>query len=231
MAADMLELNAQQLHKLKKLFVRSPTKFARVSGELLNDFAFGVRNTSMETLREKLVIRNPRFMASRLQVDRARGRLPIQAQESTVGSVGKKRFTGWREQQTGEKSTRERVATLIARKGSRKRQIAPSARLKPSLELKRFTDYPGASPNMRSTRMLQALDRARWKKPFYLTKKRGIQPGVWVFKGRKLRPLQLFKRGKKLKRNPWLTDARDRYFQREDIGRLWARKIERIFRR
>jgi len=198
---------------------------------MLNNFAFGTRLTSIEVIREKLTVRNPRFLESRIRVDKATGRGPMAAQEARTGSVPTKRFSGWVEQVTGERTARDRVINLLARSGQKAKQAKPRARLKPGKDFEKFSNYSGTSPNLKSIRMLQTLDRKRWKKPFFLTKKRGVQPGLWVFHRRKLRPLQLFKAGKRVKRVPWHTEGRARYFQRTDLGRMWGRQLRHIYRK
>lgn len=230
MAERLFDVDASQLLKLTTFYAKAPKKFAKATGSMLTDFAFGTRTAAIEVIREKMVVRSGAFVERQLRVEKSHRRLPIQSQESEAGSVATKRFTGWKEQQTGQKTARERVINLLARRGSPKRKAAPKARLKPGRQFESYRDYPGRTPETRSTVMLQILGRKRWKEPFLVTKKRGILPGLYRFKNRKLRALQLFGRKIQPKRVAWLTIARDRYFQREDIGRLWARTLGRILR-
>lgn len=230
MAGGILQVETRDLARLTAFYARAPRQFAKASGTVLTEIAFGTRNTAIEVLREKMVVRNPRFVEGRIQVVKSHGRLPIQTQRSEVGSVKGPRFTGWREQERGEKTARSRVINLLARRGSQKQKAVPSARLKKGADFKSYRDFPGRSPEHRSTLMLQALNRTRWKRPFLITRKRGIKPGLYKFKGDQLKPLQLFRRKIQPRRIPWLKTATDRYFQRESLGRLWARVLSRILR-
>lgn len=231
MAGELFQVDQREMMELIRFFHRAPRKFAKASGYMLNDFAFGVRNTAIEVLRERMTVRDPRFVERRLQVEKSSTRPPFEAQQSEVGSTFFKRFSGWREQQTGERTTRERTINLLARRGSKKRKAVPMARLKPGADFESYHRYPGASVEQQNVTMLQKLDRKRWKRPFLVLGKRGMRPGLYKFYRRKPRLLQVFNPSDpQPNRLPWLTIATDRYFQRVNIGQLWRKKIDRILR-
>lgn len=213
-------------------YAKAPKKFARATGAMLNEFAFGTRNTSIEVIRERMTVRNPRFVESRLQVDKAVGRLPIQGQKALMGSVRSPRFSGWEEQQTGARTARERTINLLARGGGTKRQVPPRYRLKSGKQFESYKNYPGRGVERRTIVMLQQLDRQRWKQPFVIHKKKGMIPGLYKFKRRKPRLLQVFvPRRAQPKKVPWITMARERFFQRADIRALWAQTLRPALRR
>lgn len=222
MAEKMFHVSQGDLVKFQSFLKKAPSRFAKATGSTINDFAFGTMNTSSEVIREKMNVRAPGFLTSHLRVAKSNRRLPMSGQKSEAGSLSGPRFTGWREQQTGEKTARQRVINLNARIGqSMRRRVRGKNRIRAGSDFQRFRNFQGGSPNQRSTKMLQALDRKRWKEPFYLTRKRGVQPGVWIFRRRKLTPLHLFKVSQP-RRIRWLSIAVERYFQRQPIERTWA---------
>jgi len=227
MPAQLFEVDFSELERLEELYQRAPRQFARAIGSMLNEFAFGTRNTSIEVIRERMVVRNPGFVSSRLRVEKSDKRPPIDALKSIVGSIRSPRFSGWEEQQTGVRTARERVINLLARGRSRKKRAAPRFRLKPGREFESYKNYPGKGIEGRTIIMMQKLDRQRYKQPFLVHEKRGMSPGLYKFHRRKPRLLQLFDpRRAQPKKIPWMTMARDRFFQRADIRRLWARELE-----
>jgi hypothetical protein len=226
MAGETFKVDDRDLRELRDFYRRAPAVFRTVAADLINDFAFGSRNASFEVLREKMVIRNFGFMQRQIRVAKARQNAPIDTQKAEVGSVPTRRFSGWKEQQTGERTARERVVNLLARGGNKKRQVRRPARLRPGSDFESYRKYPGRGVEQRNIVMLQRLDSQRWKRPFLVLGKRGMRPGLYKFVRRKPKLLQLFDpKSAQPRKIPWLTDAVARYFQREDIGRLWARKM------
>ena len=231
MAEKTFDLNTKGIEKMVKLFRKMPREFAKGTGSMLNDFAFGTRNTSFEVIQESMVVRSRAFVNSRFRVEKTHRRMPMETQEATVGSIFSKRHSGWREQQTGEKTARERTITELGRLKNRTRKLVGSARFKKENVFESHRDYKGKSVEHRNIVMMQTLDRRRWKKPFIISGKKGMISGLYKFFRRKPRLLQVFD-SKKLqpKRIPWMEDAITRYFQREDLGRLWKGTMRRMLR-
>lgn len=231
MADDLFTVDNKDLKKILKFFRQSPERFAKATGSMLNDFAFGTRNTAFEVINELMTVRNRNFVNSRLRVEKSHRRMPMESQEATTGSISSPRFSGWKEQQTGQKTTRERTITLLGRLNRKPRKLVGRARMKDVGRFESYHRYPGRGREQKNIVMMQKLDRLRWKQPFIISGKKGMVAGLYKFKKKKPRLLQVFD-PKKLqpKRIPWMEDAVRRYFQREDIGRLWARTLRRLIK-
>ena len=231
MADELFTVDNKDLKKILKFFRQSPERFAKATGSMLNDFAFGTRNTSIEVINENMTVRNIRFVMSRMRTEKSHQRMPMESQQSTVGSITSPRFSGWKEQQTGQKTARERTITLLGRMRRKTRKLVRTARLKDVGRFESYHKYPGRGREQKNIIMMQKLDRQRWKKPFIISGKKGMVAGLYKFRRRKPRLLQVFE-PKKLqpKRIPWMEDAIRRYFQRQDIHRLWARTLRRLIK-
>lgn len=101
-----------------------------------------------------MIVRNKRFVASKIKVDKTHTRQPISSQEAIVGSIDGPRFSGWVEQELGTKTKRTRVFTRLARRGSPTRPAQPSVRLKASNDFTTPDDYPRLDDNHRAVVML-----------------------------------------------------------------------------
>lgn len=231
MADRIFTVDTKDVDKLVKFYKRAPRMFANATGSMLNDFAFGVRNTAIEVIHEKMTVRSSQFVISSMKAKKTHKRLPIGSQESEAGSVERKRSTGWKEQQLGTKTARERTITLLGRRKSAKRKLIGPARFKPGSDMEIYKKYPGSGPEQRNTIMMQKLDRKRWRKPFVIVKKKGMTSGVYKFLRRKPKLLQVIKsEDVQPEKIPWMLDAVDRYFKREDLPRLWGRTLQRILK-
>jgi hypothetical protein len=229
MNEGMFDVDLTMIRGLEAIYRKTPKFFAKATGDMLNEFAFGTRVEAFYEIASRMTVRNPRFVSSRLQVTKSKRSLPVAGQVSVMGSKATDRFSGWTEQQLGTKTARERVITVLARMGNFKRQAAPKARLKPSNEFLSYHDIrlkSGNSAEQRSIVLIRMLARAKSTQPFILTRKNGMKPGLYRLKGGKVKLLQRFER-EQPQRIPWITNARARYFRDTDIKRLWHKTFER----
>ena len=230
----MFEMEAKDIVTLIRWYRNAPKQFARASGTLLNNLAFGARASMLEEIDRGMVVRNKRFVASKIRVHKSHTRQPISSQEAIVGSVDGPRFSGWVEQELGKKTDRTRVFSMLARRGSAFRPAQPSARLKPSNDFPTPDDYPGLDENHRAVVMLQSLGRQNYRKPFVIKGHRRIKPGVYRFGGGKrgkkqIHVLQQFKaKTVQPRRFRWLSLGYMGYMRRVHLGREWSRVITRI---
>jgi hypothetical protein len=243
MNEGMFDVDLTMIRGLEAIYRKTPKFFAKATGDMLNNFAFGTRVEAFYEIASRMTVRNPGFVSSRLQVTKSKRSLPVASQVSFMGSVainaGKTKstgkshggFTGWAEQQLGTRSTRERTASLLSRMGSPARQMTGPSRLKPSNVFLSYADFrirKGANPELQTIVMLQMLSRAHYTKPFFISrKKQGMTPGLYKFKGGHPKLLQAFVTPEQPKHVPWLTNARTRYFRDTDIKRLWHKTFER----
>jgi hypothetical protein len=224
MANGMFDIQTRDVEALARFYVKAPRIFAQASGSMLNEFAFGTRIEAFYEIAGKMTVRNPKFVASRLQVTKSRLTRPIANQQSITGSVATQRFSAWQEQQLGKDTARKRTISLLARMGSTARQAAPRARLKPGNRIWKPEPFPGKDINQKSIVMMQKLSRAGVTEPFLLLHKTGMIPGLYKFKGGKPRLLQSFAT-KQPHKIPWLTAGRERYFRETNLSALWARTL------
>lgn len=208
---------------------KAPRKFARASANTLNSFAFGNRRKQQLILKNRLNVKNEKFVKSALRVQKASTSAPMESQVAISGSIFKNRFSGWREQELGVATDRSKTSTLFGRGGGR-RQLAPSARMKPGRSFTSPDDFEGKNDQHRVIVMLNTLSRTGNKKPFFITGHRKFKSGLYKFRGKKIKRLQTFKNKKQPKRLRWLTLARQLYFSTTSIGDVWADSLRRVLR-
>ena len=228
--SQLFDIEAKNLIRLHRFYRKAPKMFARASANVLTSFAFGNRSKSLDIIKSKMTVRNERFVAGSLRVDRARGNIPLSAQQAMVGSIKRDRFTGWIEQETGQKTTRTRTTTLLARGGNVSRQVRPAFRLKPGNKFASPDDFSGQSPQHRVTVMLQTLSRQKSTRPFIIKGHRKFKSGLYKFLRKKIRRIQTFKNPKQPKRIHWLTGGARLYFRSTSIDQVWAEALKRVLR-
>jgi hypothetical protein len=243
-ADDLFQFKSRDLINLRKFYKRAPKKFAAASGMLLNNFAFGSRLGSIEVIHQGMVVRSAGFVHSRLQVKKSHFREPISSQVAEMGSVSDRsgRFTGWREQELGQRKSRKKFATLRARKNIKQRIVQRKFRLDaPFITPSRYPKrrgFKGKNIDQRIMIMLKTLDRMNYPAPFKILGHSRIPSGLYIFGGgrtqhdqRELEAVQLFGRPKRTKRVRWLSGGTKRYFGRINLRREWARVIDRVLKR
>jgi hypothetical protein len=224
----MTDLFTVRIPKLKKLYQEFPTKFRKAESNVLNSFAFGARNSAIETLRKKMIVRDRRFLEAGLKVKKSSFKDPI----SEMGSIYRPSFSGWREQQTGERVDRNRIATVAARRGNIQNKIAPSVRMKRSNEFLRDSEViPGRTGAGRSAAMIAYVQRKKHNKPFILSGSTKYPKGLYRRKRKRIVLLQkLGDVAKTVKRIRWMDISIQEYFTNNSIRRTWAQSIARILR-
>lgn len=230
MAEQLFAIEAHNLINLQRWYRKAPQQFQRASAGVLNEFAFGARKKSLQIIKTRMIVRNERFVSGSLRVSKASGFMPLSAQVATFGSVARDRFTGWKEQELGTSVDRTRTSTLLARAGSKRRQMRPSLRMKRSNIFDSPDNYEGAPEQHRAIVMLQTLSRAKSRRPFIIKGHRKFKPGLYKFKGGKIRQIQQFKNPKQPKRVRWMTSGRAFYFSSVSLDAIWADKIRRQLR-
>lgn len=235
--ANLFDMDKRDLRRLYKWYRRSPKEFARATGLLLNNFAFGVRLTAIEAISTGMIVRDFNFIQGSLKVERSHTRLPISTQVSRVGSITRNRFTGWIEQETGQRTKKERTFQLAARRGSKKRRAVPRARLRPGTDFITPAEYSGKSDHHRAVVMLQTLAREGYKQPFIVGRHKRLKSGLYKFgRGRKpnqkLIMLQNFDPSNpQPRRYRWMRRARQLYFNRIDIRNEWYKMAKYLFKK
>lgn len=230
MPEQLFDIEAKNLIRLHRFFRKAPKQFARAAANVLTSFAFGNRTQSLRIIESKMTVRNERFVSSSLRVEKAQGNVPLGSQQALVGSIKRDRFTGWTEQETGQKITRTRTTTLLARGGNINRQVRPAFRLKPGNRFASPDDFSGQSPQHRVTVMLQTLSRQKSIRPFIIKGHRKFKSGLYKFLRKKIRRIQTFKNPKQPKRIHWLTGGARLYFKATNIDQVWAAALKRVLK-
>jgi hypothetical protein len=229
---DMFSFNPRDLKDLIAFFEKAPVRFRYATADVLNELAFGNRREALSMIKSKMIVRNRGFVESSLVVNRARGNRPISNQFSEFGSLGKKRSTGFLEQEAGEVDKRTRVGSLFARGGSESKQIAPSMRLKAGRRIIHIDDLNitnAKDDNHRTIIYLQILSRKYKGQSFLLNRKyKKLRKGVYRFKGDKLSMVYNMDPKKKVpKQVKWLSGGHSVHISRTDMRNVWAAAVER----
>lgn len=213
-----------EINGLRQWYRNCPRKMQIACSRMLNNFAFGVKDQVPKTIAQLMIVRNPRFVSSRIRVTKTSSATPIPNQKSITGSVaipsgtaGRGPFSGWKEQELGTRTDRKRVATLAARSGDKRKQMRPGVRLKPGVEVVTAEHYDynprGGSSNIGG--MLAMMKRKGEQRivkigKVYLKLRRGKFEEVQI--ARKKQP----------KRIKWLKIARAQYFRNTNLNAMWA---------
>ena len=230
MPSPLFSVDAKQLVELRKQYKRAPRDFARAAAGVLNHHAFGSRKTQIREINSSMTVRNPRFVSSKIQVTKARGRLPIRTMQSTSGSVTGPRFSGWEEQQTGNKTKLTRTITKSARGGNWKSQVKPKARLKSSAKFLRPEQFHGRNQKAKFMFMMRVIATRSGNVNLLITNRQGkLDRGLYRFNKsrRKFSRLQSFDNPTQPRRNKWHSKAVDRYFKRANLSQVWKQQLKR----
>ena len=230
MPDQIFDISSPDLKKLKKFFKQAPRQFQFAAAGVLNDQAFGTRREAIQKIGRNMIVRNPKFVNSMVRFNKARGAQDISLQQSETGSMRRKGFSGWVEQETGKRTQRTRTQTLLARGGSRQNIVKRGFRMRPGLKFTDpddFSDVVG-NPEHRTIAMLAILRRDKFKKPFILPSNRRGKKGLYKFQRGKVKRLQNLEPSKpQPKRKPWLIPGRNQYFQKTNLIAVWKEQLRR----
>ena len=238
--AEIFEMDASDLKRLQKFYKNAPKIFMRAAAGTLNAFALGTRKQAIKVIDSKMTVRNPKFIHGSIQVDKARGNVPLGKLEAITGSVARPRYTGLAEQELGTTPKRNRVLTTASREGNMKSQVKGWARLKPQAKYPspnqpmgmnktqdgRDFGLQGLSGAKRIVAFLMILNERKTAQTFIIRRQFGrFKRGLYRFKQGVIKKIQSFDTKHKPKRIRWLTEGRNRYFDSVDILKVWADNI------
>lgn len=228
MAGDF-SIDTRELKKLIKEYEISAKKIPVIQANVLNSYAFGSRSHAIKVIDRRMTVRNRRFVETSLQVRTALARNPV----SMMGSVYRKSFSGWEEQQTGKLSDRKRIPTKAARRGNMKNRIAPSLRMKPSNVFESDKKIIGNSipPKKRTQGMLSYVRRKKYVKPFLLSGSPKYRKGLYKRVRGKVRLIQATGDiDRSVKRITWMNMAVGEYFRVNPPAKVWKESMKRVLR-
>lgn len=236
--------NSSDLKNLQRFYRLAPAKFGQVMNATLNSLAFTTLSNIKVVLNQKLNIRDPRFMRGSLKVVKARGG----NHRSIVGSIERKRFTGWEEQQTGKASDVNRSPTLAARGGNEtgnfNRKMSGKSRLKRNakflsirnISVGNLKGRKGSKANQRRRSIILLRQAKKTKRPFIVKRADvGIMrinkrwtPGLYQFKRNKLLRMQTFGKPQDPKRIDWMGIALKRTATGPEFRQIFAIEFEKM---
>ena len=233
--ADIFQVEQRDLARLIKFYRRAPKPFSRATAGVINTLAFGARKQQIREISSSMTVRNPRFVKSRIRVDKARAVMPISNQSAITGSVKGKRFSGWEEQQTGKRRESKRGITTAARGGSIKSTV--KSKFRANKKFKQARDFRSNRHTKFGQQVVAMIIDARegaFEGPFMVQRGggpgrlRNFKRGIYDGQSGKLKRIQNFEdRPDQPDTNQWHTRAIGKHNDRVNIRRIWASQIER----
>lgn len=237
----VFELNLIDYLNFKRMQIKNPKIFGRAGGNVLNASAFGIRKLAIRNIKQQSIVRNSRFIESSIRVEKARITRPLINQQSIVGSIKRKHFSGWLEQESGQQITRKVRTHLPARADDIRKQIKGLARLRNVKRFPKPSDFRGSNDIQQAHNMINILSRSGFTKPFLILglekrSEKPVPPGLYQFGSgkhphRQIQLLRRFKKPKKTRRNPWLSPAVRQYISRVNLRTVWGRAVTHELRK
>lgn len=220
--------------QLAKWLHASPRKFAQASAMWLNRAAYQSRVNALDYMAANFTIRKPSFPKRFLQYKKVQPGMGFREQVAYFGSLGGPNLTGWAEQEGIRPDDRKKVIALAARRGSKSRQVLPSARLRKGAQRLSPAAYPRVhAAHGKATALLAHVERTSYRRPFILYGHNSWPSGLYQFAGRNRNPrflaLQLFgRRPAPTARKPWMRASVDKYFRTINTRQVWSDIVRRI---
>ena len=230
--SDIFETSSPDLISLVRLFTKAPKKMQRVGSGVLNSQAFGLRTRMLKVLDKELTIRSPGFVKGRVRVVKSRPG-PINSIQSESGSIFADRFTGWKEQQFGTESKRDRIPTRFSRGGTWRGKMRQGLRSRQKNPMWRMSDFNITNAKNKQHRLiifLQILDKRNIKQRFSFPGVLGrMQPVVYRMVGGKIRGVYNPPK-RETKRVRWMDKSIDLLNKEVNLQQLWVKNTKFIFR-
>jgi hypothetical protein len=220
------QFQGAELKDLEKFYKSAPRFYKRAAMNLTNGLAFALRGNYLEELEQSMTIRSPGFVKGSVRVEKAK----LSVLRAEVGSIKRERFSGWIEQETGQRTQRKRVQTLTARRSNWRHRVAPRFRLKPGRgRFARPSDFELKDGDIPA--FLQILSRKKYRQPYYIpVKYQRLRRGIYIFRAKKIRLLQnLDPDNPQPKRNPAMSRAVKRLDQ-SAVNREWQKTVKFLLR-
>lgn len=234
---DIFSIDQKDLKKLIRFAKNAPTHFRRSAAGVLNDMAFTTMKINKRQVRKTMTIRSKSFIKASFRVDMARTSSSISLQRAVTGSIFKKGSSGWREQETGKKTERKRIASLIARGGSKQGKIEPRVRLKKGNRFYTHRDFGGKygkTKGQRTVKMIVSIRKGLVsKKPFIISsglpgRLSRFKSGLYAIENKKIKIQQGFEpKNLQPRRNRWMTRSLGILRRSFNVQRSWKGQLNR----
>jgi hypothetical protein len=221
-----LSVDTKEIKKFTEDMKRFPMAIRPAISNTLNKQAMDMKFDHIPAaLDQDMVIRDKRFMSRQLRFTKARANQNPRMMFSEAGSVdiekggSKGAFTGWEEQQTGQASEKDRVASQASRVGnSFKGRMRPKDRMKKQ-NMSRFVtpkDFMNTGRiRSKNKAMFLMLREAKHSRRTFIIPKgfrrtgatRKMKAGLYGWIGKRLMRLQRFDKKYKPERTDWMGDS------------------------
>lgn len=231
--ATIFDYNDRVFKEFSKFYGRAPKQARRATARMLTQFAFGTRVQAIKEIESSMVTRTKGFVKSSLRFSGAKP-VHIDLQESHTFSIAKPRSTGFLEQQEGSMNKNSVSKTLLSRGNNFSRRVAPRFRLKSSNNFITENDFNDLPSGSKKTGAYIARVKRKYKnKPFLVRRKyKSIKKGIYIFKRKQMLILRNFEaKPRRVKKNPWMTRAREKFFKNNDVDQQWIKAMNFITRK
>jgi hypothetical protein len=225
---DIFDMDSRSLKQLRKFMETRPKEFAKSTAGVLNSLAFSTRLYDIQNITQGMTVRNPKFVARMLKVQKTPPRSDIRKQQSSASSLRTADFTGWEEQQAGKRQTRTRAATTAGRGGNMKGTISPRFRMRKNNKFYRPSQFKARTEQGSFQFMMRVL-ATRGGGEFILSKQYGrMSPGLYSFRNHQIRKVQATDNIKQPSRYRWRDKSINNLQSRNDIRAIWSRELDRV---
>lgn len=239
MASDFY-MDTRDLKRLEKALKKLPRETMRATAGFLNSLAFKKRELDIENIKRSMVIRENKIFPKSLIVIMAKTG-PIELQVAYEGSLRRPRFSGWREQETGEKPQYRKGFAPAARRNNFKNKTIGKSRLHPNVRFARHTDFDIKNVKSEAQRIAVFLklikDRKnstglfKTTKSFIMPKYKGWSPGLYGYSGGRFQKYQDFEDANKAPRRTLWHTASINSLRLLDKRKIWAENFRRALNR
>lgn len=220
-------LNINELRQLAAYYRGAPKLFQRAGVKYINKTAQELKRSIEITLQRNFEIRNENFMRGSVRVENMRR----SNGKAVVGSIHRARFSGYEESEKGGKSMKNPF-TLNARGGSFAEQSGKVSRFLKGRQFKDESSFqmrnPAKSSQKRASQMLAVAYKTGYKQPFIMTNHKDINPGLFIFQGKKLKRLRKFKDEPKIRHVPWMEKSLDLLKGTHNARATWMKSIKEV---
>jgi hypothetical protein len=244
MPGNIFDMDKTALKKLAKFQKQFPVKFNHAAAGVLNAQAFEGRIKIIEELTDDFTIRSKGFLKSSVRVDKTKGNVPIDNQFSIAGSIHRKGFTGFIEQQLGTESDKPTVTTEAARGGAFSKKVLKGVRMNRAKGFDRAGQFrkkgKGYNHRKRGQAIVAMLVNAKRGsgEPFVIGNRPGpgklasLTPGVYVDAARYgITKMQNTDSRWKPKRVDWMGGAMRRLERSFNLEKVWDNELSRQLKR
>ena len=224
----MFELDDSEIKVLANFLKKAPFQFRVAHGRTLNLLGFHLRGEMIKQINSNMTVRKQKFVEGSFKVETTRATKPINQQQVEVGSINRRGFSGWDEQQLGKKTKKENTESLAARGGSFSKIIKKRFKLRNTSGLRTESKYQGRNHNHQVLLMMREMSGPLQNTPFILRRKTNkLDAGMYMFKGKKLIGLRTFGKKQQPKRFDWSGRALDATKRNFDFRRVIFKEAEK----